>query len=74
MMCIFLLFHTFFILYIMLAATLVDGAPANAAETNYKFSVKVTNVDTPKPAGDQVQVKLQACSYNHRYIYRLKAV
>ncbi|KAJ2960082.1 hypothetical protein NQZ79_g4465 [Umbelopsis isabellina] len=51
----------------MLAATLVDGAPTNAAETNYKFSVKVTNVDTPKPAqGDQVQVKLQACSYNHR--------
>ncbi|KAG2174281.1 hypothetical protein INT43_004304 [Umbelopsis isabellina] len=50
----------------MLAATLVDEAPANAAETNYNFSVKVTNVDTPKPAGDQVQVKLQACSYNHR--------
>jgi hypothetical protein len=57
--------HTLF--STMLAATLTNTVPANAAETKYKHSVAVSKVDTPKPVpGKQVLVKIQAVSYNHR--------
>ncbi|KAG2180651.1 hypothetical protein INT44_003658 [Umbelopsis vinacea] len=51
----------------MLAVTLTNDVPANAAETKYKHSVSVGKIDTPKPVpGKQVLVKIQAVSYNHR--------